>query len=82
MLKDIGEGKINDETCALGYMDGNFSVNLNIVLAEGEAPKNDHEIMLEKWYLDQLALHIGDTINIALSNGTADDYVISGVIND
>ncbi|MBC3796098.1 ABC transporter permease [Acetobacterium tundrae] len=82
ILKDLGEGKINDETCALGYMDGNFAGNLNIVLAEGEAPKNDHEIMLEKWYLDQLALHIGDTINIALSNGITDDYVISGVIND
>jgi len=82
ILKDLGEGKINDETCALGYMDGNFSGNLNIVLVEGEAPQKDHEIMLEKWYLDQLALHIGDTVNIALSNGIADDYVISGVIND
>ncbi|MBC3887528.1 FtsX-like permease family protein [Acetobacterium paludosum] len=82
MLKDLGEGKINDEMCAMGYMDGNFAGNLNIVLAEGEAPKNDNEIMLEKWYLDQLALHIGDTVNIALSNGIADDYVISGVIND
>ncbi|KNZ40840.1 ABC transporter permease [Acetobacterium bakii] len=82
ILKDLGGGTINEVTCALGYMDGAFAGNLNIVLAEGEAPKNDHEIMLEKWYLDQLALHIGDTVNIALSDGIAADYVISGVIND
>jgi len=81
-LKDLGEGKIDDEVCALGFMDENFAGNLNIVLVEGNAPINDHEIMLEKWYLDQLALNRGDTINITLSNGITNDYVISGVIDD
>lgn len=82
LLKDLGEGKINDEICALGYINEKFASNLNIVLIEGNAPTLDHEIVLEKWYLDQLGLTLGDTTNITLSNGIADDYVISGVIDD
>ncbi len=82
VLKDLGEGKINDDTCALGYIDAGFADNLNIILIEGKRPTNDQEIVLEKWYLDQQDLNIGDTINITRSNGSAGKYMISGVIND
>lgn len=82
LLKDLGEGRIDDQICALGYMDENFADNLNITLIEGYAPTHGHEVVLEKWYLDQLDLNPGDTVRLTLPNGTADDYVISGVIND
>ncbi|WP_303870691.1 FtsX-like permease family protein [Acetobacterium wieringae] len=82
LLEDLGEGRIVDQTCALGYIDENFASNLNITLFAGTAPINDHEIVLEKWYLNQLALNTGDTVSLTLPNGTADDYVISGAIND
>ncbi len=82
VLKDLGEGRIEDQTCAVGYIDENFASNLNIILIEGTAPTNDHQVVLEKWYLDQLALHTGDTVNITLSNEVSNDYLISGAIND
>ncbi len=82
LLKDLGEGKTNDEICALGYISESFAGNLNIDLIEGNMPRNDREVVLEKWYLDQQVLNSGDTIKITRSDGTADDYVISGVIND
>lgn len=82
LLKDLGEGRIEDQTCALGYIDENFASNLNITLIEGTAPTNDHQVVLEKWYLDQQALHTGDMVNLTLSNEVTNDYLISGVIND
>ncbi len=82
MLKDLGEGTINNVKCALGSIDANFAGNLNIVLAEGSAPIKKNEIMLEKWYMDKATLKIGDTVTTFLSNGTTGKYIISGIIND
>ncbi len=82
MLKDLGEGTINNVECALGSIDANFAGNLNIVLAEGSAPIKKNEIMLEKWYMDKATLKIGDTVTTFLSNGTTGKYIISGIIND
>jgi len=73
LLKDLGEGKTNDEICALGYISESFAGNLNIDLIEGNMPRNDREVVLEKWYLDQQVLNSGDTIKITRSDGTADD---------
>ncbi len=82
MLKDLGEGTINNVKCALGSIDANFAGNLNIVLAEGSSPIKKNEIMLEKWYMDKATLKIGDTVTTFLSNGTTGKYIISGIIND
>lgn len=82
MLKDLGEGIVNNEKCALGSIDANFSENLNFVLAEGRAPFQKNEIMLEKWYMDKSDLKIGDRVTTILSNGTTGRYIISGEIID
>lgn len=83
-LKDLGEGTINGEKCALGALDENFAKNLNFELAEGRYSIGDNEIMLEKWVMEKYkpALKIGDTVTISLSNGIVKKFVISGIYKD
>lgn len=81
-LKDLGAGTINNVKCALGSINAKFAGNLNIKLAEGNAPIKDNEIMLEKWYMDKLAFKVGDTVTVSLPGGTSGKYIISGIIND
>lgn len=82
MLKDLGEGTINEEKCAVGYIDANFAGNLNFQLVTGSAPVNANEIVLENWYMDKYNLKVGDTLTVSLSNGITGEYSISGRIKD
>ncbi len=82
--KTLGEANINGMTCALGALDENFTENLNIEVIQGKYPTGQNEIMLEKWAAEsiQLNLKVGDTVNIAVADGTKREHTVSGIYND
>ncbi|PKM78492.1 MAG: ABC transporter permease [Firmicutes bacterium HGW-Firmicutes-15] len=82
--KTLGEANINGMTCALGALDENFTENLNIEVIQGKYPTGQNEIMLEKWAAEsiQLNLKVGDTVNIAVADGTRREYTVTGIYND
>ena len=82
VLNDYGDGTINNVKCALGSIDANFSENLNFKLAKGNAPVQANEIMLEKWYMEQSGLKIGDKVTVFFAAGTSGNYIISGIMNN
>lgn len=81
-LKDLGEGTINNEKCAFGSLDEKFANNLNFNLAEGTYPTKENEIMLEKWFMEKVKINIGNTVSIAMINGSIKEFIVSGVYND
>jgi len=82
--KTLGEANINGMTCALGALDENFTENLNIEVIQGKYPTGQNEIMLEKWAAEsiQLNVKVGDTVSIAVANGTRREFTVSGIYND
>lgn len=82
MLYDLGEGKINSQTCAMVSIEADFAANMNVELAEGRAPAGMNEIMLEEWYADEYSLKIGDTIAVKLPGESSGEYVITGIVYD
>lgn len=82
MMKDLGKGSINGRQCALGSLDENFAENLNFVLATGRYPSKPNEVMLEKWFMDEYYLKIGDAVTVSLPDKSTHSYVISGMYKD
>ncbi|MBW9146758.1 ABC transporter permease [Clostridium sp. CM027] len=82
--KDLGEGTINSENCALTSLDENFAKNINFNLNQGRYPTFKNEIMLEKWFMEKSkpAHKIGDTMTITLPDETVQEFIISGIYND
>ena len=82
--KDLGEGTINGENCALTSLDENFAKNINFNLNQGRYPTSKNEIMLEKWFMGKSkpAHKIGDTMTITLLGETVQEFTISGIYND
>lgn len=80
----IGKASINGVTCELGALDENFAKNLNIEVIESKYPAGKNEIMLEKWASESLQLNVkaGDTVCIALADGTQREFTVSGIFND
>ncbi|WP_297423825.1 FtsX-like permease family protein [Clostridium sp.] len=81
-LKDLGEGTINNEKCALASLDEKFANNLNFNLAEGTYPTKENEIMLEKWFVEKAKINIGDTVSVEVPNSSIKEFTVSGVYND
>lgn len=55
---------------------------MNLVVAEGDYPASEHEALIDRLALQQFGLSIGDTIDIALSDGQIRQYTITGAYND
>lgn len=81
-LYDYGEGSINGVKCWLGSLDKSFASNLNFNLLDGRYPENTNEVILEKWYMDNMDLTIGDTVGITSNNGVVSEYIVSGTYSD
>lgn len=55
---------------------------MNLVVTEGAYPASERDALLDRLALEQFGLSIGDTINIALSDGQKLEYKITGTYND
>ncbi|MGG6312424.1 ABC transporter permease [Paenibacillus macerans] len=55
---------------------------MNLVVAEGAYPATEQEVLLDRPALEQFGLSLGDTIEIALSDGQKRPYRITGTYND
>ncbi|WP_277668997.1 FtsX-like permease family protein [Caproiciproducens galactitolivorans] len=79
---DFGKALINGRECELGAIDKNFAPDMNIELIEGRYPTEKNELMLEQWAIKELGLEVNDKVNVSAGNGTAKEFVISGVYLD
>ncbi|MBS5913831.1 MAG: ABC transporter permease [Paenibacillus macerans] len=55
---------------------------MNLVVQEGAYPASEREALLDRPALEQFGLSIGDTIDIALSDGQKREYKITGTYNN
>ncbi|KWX77290.1 ABC transporter permease [Paenibacillus jilunlii] len=55
---------------------------MNLVVSGGTYPASEREALLDRPALEQFGLSIGDTIEIALSDGLKREYKITGTYND
>lgn len=59
-----------------------ISEQMNLVVAEGAYPASEREALLDRPALEQFSLSLGDTIEIAFSDGQKRGYRITGTYND
>lgn len=55
---------------------------MNLVVTEGDYPASEKEALIDRFALEQFGLSIGDTIEIALSDGQMRQYIITGTYSD
>lgn len=79
---DFGKALINGRECELGALDQNFAPDMNVELTQGRYPTEINELMLEQWAMKDLGLEVNDRVNLSAGNGTAKEFVVSGVYMD
>lgn len=59
-----------------------FVEQMNLVVTEGSYPISEREALLDRQGLEQFGISIGDTIEIAFSDGKVRHYTITGTYGD
>ncbi len=76
-------GMIGSKTVSLaGASEEAFSILTEMELQSGTYPAQPDEALLNQTALEQLGLSVGDTVTVALSDGRAKDYHVTGILRD
>lgn len=59
-----------------------FAEQMNLVVTEGSYPVSEREALLDRQGLEQFGISIGDTIEVAFSDGEIRQYTITGTYGD
>ena len=62
--------------------DQDMAEQMNLVVNEGVYPTSEHEALLDRPALEQFSISIGDTIDVAFSDGKIRQYTVTGTFND
>lgn len=75
---------IKDKNIELNYLNEAAFKLMNINLEEGQLPKSNNEVVIERWilrYFDE-EVKVGDIIKIQDEDGDEKDYTLSGIAKD
>lgn len=75
---------IKDKLLEINQLNKSGFELLNVQLEEGEIPKKDNEIAIERWILRYFedGVKLGDTIRFVDNNGKERSYILVGIIKD
>lgn len=75
---------IKDKSIQLNYLNEAAFRLMNINLEEGQLPKADNEVVIERWILKYFnkEIKVGDVIKIQDENGRERSYILSGIAKD
>ncbi|MEG2935099.1 MAG: FtsX-like permease family protein [Clostridium sp.] len=75
---------IKDKLIGINHLNESGFELMNVQLDEGEIPKKDNEIAIERWILRYFenGIKVGDEIEIKDEEGKAKRYVLSGIVKD
>lgn len=78
--KKVGSAKVGNVRLTVFYQD-DFYMDRDEIQYTGELPREDHEIMVPRDYLEQLglAIHPGDTVSMDLGDKTVRDYKVTAI---
>ncbi len=76
----MGSAKVGNVRLTVFYQD-DFYMDRDEIQYTGELPREDHEIMVPRDYLEQLglAIHPGDTVSMDLGDKTVRDYKVTAI---
>jgi len=75
---------IKDKNIELNYLNEDAFKLMNINLEEGQLPRSNNEVVIERWilrYFDE-EVKVGDIIKIQDEDGDEKDYTLSGIAKD
>lgn len=78
----FNNGSLNGKECSLLATDKQFAEDMNVRLAEGVYPEAQNDVALEEWIARDLNLNVGDTVTLALDDGSQRQCMISGLFED
>lgn len=90
-IEKLGLGKseepvpfIKDKLLGVDYLNESGFELMNVQFEEGELPKKENEIAIERWILRYFeeGVKVGDKIEIKDEDGTVKSYVLSGIVKD
>lgn len=75
---------IKDKSIQLNYLNEAAFKLMNVNLEEGQLPKNDNEIVIERWILRYFnkEIKVGDVVKIQDETGNERIYILSGIVKD
>lgn len=75
---------IKNKSIQLNYLNEAAFKLMNVNLEEGQLPKNDNEIVIERWILRYFnkEIKVGDGVKIQDETGNERSYILSGIAKD
>lgn len=75
---------IKNKSIQLNYLNEAAFKLMNVNLEEGQLPKNDNEIVIERWILRYFneEIKVGDVVKIQDETGNERNYILSGIAKD
>jgi len=75
---------IKNKSIQLNYLNEAAFKLMNVNLEEGQLPKNDNEIVIERWILRYFneEIKVGDVVKIQDETGNEGSYILSGIAKD
>ena len=75
---------IKNKRIQLNYLNEAAFKLMNVNLGEGQLPKNDNEIVIERWILRYFneEIKVGDVVKIQDETGNERSYILSGIAKD
>ncbi|WP_346938752.1 FtsX-like permease family protein [uncultured Clostridium sp.] len=75
---------IKNKSIQLNYLNEAAFKLMNVNLEEGQLPKNDNEIVIERWILRYFneEIKVGDVVKIQDETGNERNYILSGIVKD
>ncbi|WP_346935197.1 FtsX-like permease family protein [Clostridium sp.] len=75
---------IKNKSIQLNYLNEAALKLMNVNLEEGQLPKNDNEIVIERWILRYFneEIKVGDGVKIQDETGNERNYILSGIAKD
>ncbi len=75
---------INNKSIQLNYLNEASFDLMNVTLEEGQIPKKENEIVIERWILKYFedGVKVGDSVKISDTSGNLETYILVGIVKD
>lgn len=81
-LSNSQEGTLETKAIAIEGGDEAITNNMGLTVNNGRFPQSENEALLDKQFVNELGISLHDTVKVVLSDGSTQDFVITGTYSN
>ena len=81
-LSNSQEGTLETKAIAIEGGDEAITNNMGLIVNNGRFPQSEKEALLDKQFVNELGISLHDTVKVVLSDGSTQDFVITGTYSN